>query len=54
MRYGELLMSFRSIFQDVRSAVDWVHIKVCYNVINFRVIDLTRNKMFHVSLRVHV
>ena len=25
---GDLLMSFRSIFQDVRAAVDWVHIKV--------------------------
>nr|XP_019537868.2 cytosolic purine 5'-nucleotidase isoform X2 [Aedes albopictus] len=26
VKYGELFMSFRSIFQDVRGAVDWVHI----------------------------
>jgi 5'-nucleotidase len=26
VKCGELFMSFRSIFQDVRSAVDWVHI----------------------------
>ncbi|XP_055524929.1 cytosolic purine 5'-nucleotidase isoform X1 [Wyeomyia smithii] len=26
VEYGELFMSFRSIFQDVRGAVDWVHI----------------------------
>lgn len=26
MRCGDLAMSFRSIFQDVRSAVDYVHI----------------------------
>jgi 5'-nucleotidase len=25
---GELFMSFKSIFQDVRNAVDWVHIQV--------------------------
>ena len=24
---GDLFMSYKSIFQDVRSAVDWVHIK---------------------------
>ncbi|XP_018917824.2 cytosolic purine 5'-nucleotidase isoform X5 [Bemisia tabaci] len=27
VRDGDLLMSFRSIFQDVRSAVDWIHIQ---------------------------
>ncbi|XP_035785182.1 cytosolic purine 5'-nucleotidase-like isoform X2 [Anopheles albimanus] len=26
VQYGELFMSFKSIFQDVRGAVDWVHI----------------------------
>ncbi|XP_070501760.1 cytosolic purine 5'-nucleotidase isoform X2 [Chironomus tepperi] len=26
VKIGELFMSFRSIFQDVRSAVDWVHL----------------------------
>lgn len=26
VKYGELFMSFKSIFQDVRGAVDWVHI----------------------------
>lgn len=26
MRAGDLFMSFRSIFQDVRSAMDYVHI----------------------------
>lgn len=28
VRSGDLLMSFKSIFQDVRNAVDWVHIQV--------------------------
>lgn len=27
VRSGELFMSFKSIFQDVRRAVDWVHIQ---------------------------
>lgn len=27
MKAGELFMSFNSIFQDVRRAVDWVHIQ---------------------------
>ncbi|XP_058445331.1 cytosolic purine 5'-nucleotidase isoform X3 [Malaya genurostris] len=26
VKYGELFMSFKSIFQDVRGAVDWVHL----------------------------
>ncbi|XP_058064540.1 cytosolic purine 5'-nucleotidase isoform X2 [Anopheles bellator] len=26
VQYGELFMSFKSIFQDVRGAVDWIHI----------------------------
>lgn len=25
---GDLFMSFKSMFQDVRDAVDWVHFKV--------------------------
>ncbi len=28
VRQGQLFMPFKSIFQDVRTAVDWVHIKV--------------------------
>lgn len=28
IKSGELYMSFKSIFQDIRGAVDWVHIKV--------------------------
>lgn len=33
VRSGDLLMSFNSIFQDVRSAVDWMHIHVIlYNL----------------------
>ncbi|XP_013392914.1 cytosolic purine 5'-nucleotidase isoform X2 [Lingula anatina] len=27
VKYGDLFMSYKSIFQDVRGAVDWVHIK---------------------------
>lgn len=27
VKCGELFMSFKSIFQDVRGAVDWVHIQ---------------------------
>ena len=26
----ELIMSFKSVFQDVRNAVDYVHMQVCY------------------------
>ena len=25
---GDLFMSFKSIFKDIRAAMDWVHIKV--------------------------
>uniref|UniRef100_A0A914SK09 Uncharacterized protein n=1 Tax=Parascaris equorum TaxID=6256 RepID=A0A914SK09_PAREQ len=28
VKSGELFMSYRSIFQDIRSAVDWVHFDV--------------------------
>lgn len=28
VKAGDLCMSYRSIFQDVRNAVDWVHIQV--------------------------
>jgi hypothetical protein len=28
VKAGELFMSFKSIFQDVRNTVDWVHIQV--------------------------
>jgi hypothetical protein len=28
VRCGDLFMSYKSIFQDVRNAVDWVHEKV--------------------------
>lgn len=30
VRSGDLLMSFNSIFQDVRNAVDWMHVHVIY------------------------
>ena len=28
VKSGDLYMSYKSIFQDIRSAVDWVHIHV--------------------------
>ena len=28
IKSGDLYMSFKSIFQDIRGAVDWVHMKV--------------------------
>lgn len=33
---GDLFMSFRSMFQDVRDAVDWVHYKVTCILGTFR------------------
>lgn len=27
-KHGDLFMSYKSMFQDVRDAVDWVHFKV--------------------------
>jgi len=32
---GDLFMSFKSIFQDVRSAVDYVHLQVNFGVLIF-------------------
>lgn len=27
---GKVTMSYKSIFQDIRSAFDWVHMQVCH------------------------
>ncbi|XP_037776347.1 cytosolic purine 5'-nucleotidase-like [Penaeus monodon] len=43
IKSGELYMSFKSIFQDIRGAVDWVHIKG----------DLKKNTVEHVDKYVH-
>lgn len=30
IKSGDLYMSYKSIFQDIRGAVDWLHMKVRY------------------------
>ena len=30
-KYGDLFMSFKSVFQDIRNAVDYVHMQVTMN-----------------------
>jgi len=45
---GDLFMSYKSMFQDVRDAVDWVHFKVkaifrCQNIHLFK----KRNPFLH-------
>lgn len=29
IKNGNIFMSYKSIFQDVRDAIDWVHMRVC-------------------------
>lgn len=36
VKQADLYMSWRSIHQDVRKAVDWVHAKVCLHHIHMR------------------
>ncbi|EDS38104.1 cytosolic purine 5-nucleotidase [Culex quinquefasciatus] len=47
VKYGELFMSFRSIFQDVRGAVDWVHI---YGDLKKKTLEMLNGKLPTVRL----
>ena len=42
---GDLFMSFKSIFKDIRAAVDWVHIKVTLNLWKIRIFKIVLNTL---------